>query len=173
VRRALLIALAAVGLMAAEPAAAPDQPLPDASQEARALALFTDIRCVVCQHESIADSPAGIAGDMRRLVREEIADGRSDAAIREDLVRRYGDFVLFRPPVRPGTWLLWFGPVTLVLLAGAGLMVAGRRRRPDVAALSAEEEARLAELMQEQAVCPDPDASSPNDGHERGPTIQA
>ena len=172
-RRALLIALAAVGLMAAEPAAAPDRPLPDARQEARARALFADIRCVVCQHESIADSPAGIAGDMRRLVREEIADGRSDAAIRQDLVRRYGDFVLFQPPVRPGTWLLWFGPLSLVLLAGAGLVVAGRRRRPEETALSAEEERRLADLMQDQAVCPDPDASSPNDGHASGPTIQA
>ena len=172
-KRALLIALAAVGLMAAEPAAAPDRPLPDARQEARAKALFADIRCVVCQHESIADSPAGIAGDMRRLVREEIAEGRSDAAIREDLVRRYGDYVLFQPPMRPGTWLLWFGPLTLLLLAGAGLVVAGRRRRPQMVALSAEEERQLAELMQDRADGPDPDASSPNDGHEGGPTIQA
>lgn len=172
-KRALLIAVAAVGLMAAEPAAPPDRPLADARQEARARALFVDIRCVVCQHESIADSPAGIAGDMRRLVREEIAEGRSDAAIRDDLVRRYGDFVLFQPPVRPGTWLLWFGPLTLVLLAGVGLIFAGRERRPEVAALSTEEERRLAELMQDQAVCPDPDASSPNDGHGDEPTIQA
>lgn len=170
-RRVLLIALAAVGLMAAEPAAAPDRPLPDARQEARARALFADIRCVVCQHESIADSPAGIAGDMRRLVREEIAEGRSDAAIREDLVRRYGDFVLFQPPVRPGTWLLWFGPLTLLLLAGVGLIFAGRRRPAEVTALSAEEERRLAELMREQDIRPDADASSPNDGHEGGSTI--
>lgn len=170
-RRALLIALAAVGLMAAEPAAAPDRPLPDARQEARARALFADIRCVVCQHESIADSPAGIAGDMRRLVREEIAEGRSDAAIREDLVRRYGDFVLFQPPVRPGTWLLWFGPLTLLLLAGLGLIFAGRRRRPEVTALSPDEEQRLADLMQDQADCPDPDASSPDDRREDGPIL--
>lgn len=171
-RRALLIALAAVGLMAAEPAAAPDRPLPDARQEARARALFVDIRCVVCQHESIADSPAGIAGDMRRLVREEIAAGRSDADIREDLVRRYGDFVLFQPPVRPGTWLLWFGPLTLLLLAGAGLVVAGRRRPAETVALSADEERRLAELMQDRVARPDADASSPDDGHTDGPTIQ-
>lgn len=172
-RRVLLIAVAAVGLMAAEPAAPPDRPLADARQETRARALFADIRCVVCQHESIADSPAGIAGDMRRLVREEIAAGQSDAAIREDLVRRYGDFVLFQPPVRPGTWLLWFGPLTLLLLAGAGLVVVGRRRRPEVVALSVEEEARLAELLRDGANCPDPDASSPNDEHEGGPTIRA
>lgn len=172
-RRVLLIAVAAVGLMAAEPAAPPDRPLADVRQETRARALFADIRCVVCQHESIADSPAGIAGDMRRLVREEIAAGRSDAAIREDLVRRYGDFVLFRPPVRPGTWLLWFGPLSLLALAAGGLVVAGRRRRPEAAPLSGDEEARLAELLREPAICPDPDASSPNDGHARGPTIEA
>ena len=170
-KRALLIALAAVGLMAAEPAAAPDRPLPDARQEARARALFADIRCVVCHNESIADSPAGIAGDMRRLVREEIAEGRSDAAIREDLVRRYGDFVLFQPPLRPGTWLLWFGPLALGVLAGAGLIVSGHRRRPEATALSADEERRLAELLQEGPDCPDPDASSPNDGHAGGSTL--
>jgi cytochrome c-type biogenesis protein CcmH len=171
VRRALLIALAAVGLMAAEPAAAPDRPLADAGQEARARALFADIRCVVCQHESIADSPAGIAGDMRRLVREEIAAGQTDPAIRADLVRRYGDFILFQPPVRPGTWLLWFGPAGLVLLAGAGLALAARRRRPDPVPLTGEEEDRLAALLATEAFRPDPDASRPNPGHEAGPII--
>lgn len=170
-KRALLIAVAAVGLMAAEPAAPPDRPLADVRQETRAKALFTDIRCVVCQHESIADSPAGIAGDMRRLVREEIAAGRSDSVIRGDLVRRYGDFVLFQPPVRPGTWLLWFGPLALTLLAAGGLVAAGRRRRPEVPPLSQDEEARLADLLENRGVCPDPDASSPNDGHADGSTI--
>ncbi|WP_292077313.1 cytochrome c-type biogenesis protein, partial [Brevundimonas sp. UBA7838] len=89
----------------------------DATQEARAQALFKDVRCVVCQHEAIADSPAGVAGDMRRLIREEIAAGASDQAVRDDLVRRFGDYVLFTPPVRAGTWLLWFGPFALLLLA--------------------------------------------------------
>lgn len=168
-RRALLIALASIGVMAAEPAAAPDRPLADARQEARAQRLFDGIRCVVCQHESIADSPAGIAGDMRRLVREEIDAGQSDQAIRDDLVRRYGDFVLFRPPVRAGTWLLWFGPLTLVLLAGGGLMVLARRRRPETLPLSPDEERRLAELLRDEAVCPDPDATMPNDRQQAGP----
>lgn len=115
-KRVLLIAVAALGLIAAEPPPAPDRPLPDAAQEARAQRLFDDIRCVVCQHEAIADSPAGIASDMRGLVREQIAAGKTDKAIREDLVRRYGDFVLFKPPVRIGTWLLWFGPFAALLV---------------------------------------------------------
>ena len=98
-RHALLIAMASFVLGAApvaaqEPPPAPDRPLPDAAQEARAQALFDDIRCVVCQHEAIADSPAGIAADMRVLVREQIAAGRTDEQVRDDLVRRYGDFVL-------------------------------------------------------------------------------
>lgn len=146
-KRVLLVAIAAVGLIAAEPIPAPDMPLPDAAQEARAQRLFDDIRCVVCQHEAIADSPAGIASDMRRLVREEIAAGRTDAEVRADLVARYGDFVLFKPPVRIGTWLLWFGPFTALLLVGAVLLVVGRRRKADVEPLSSVEEARLADIL--------------------------
>ena len=157
-RRALLIAVAAVGLMAAEPPPAPDRPLPDAAQEARAQALFKDIRCVVCQHEAIADSPAVIAADLRGLVRDEIAAGRSDAEIRRDLVRRYGDFVLFRPPVRLGTWLLWFGPLGLMLAVAAGLLAVARRRRAETEALSPDEEARLADIVAEAGLRPDPDA---------------
>lgn len=166
--RRVLVGLAAplmgLALMAAEPAPAPDRPLADAAQEARARALFAEIRCVVCQHESIADSPAGMAADMRRLVREEIAAGRGDDAVRRGLVDRYGDYVLFRPPVRAGTWLLWFGPGLLVLAAGLGLGLAAVRRRRPPALLSAEEEARLAEILQTDRNRPDPDASAPHDG---------
>lgn len=152
-RRALLIAVASLGLIAAEPAPAPDRPLPDAGQEARAQALFEDIRCVVCQHEAIGDSPAGVAADMRRLVREEIAAGRSDTQIREGLIARYGDYILFKPPVRAGTWLLWFGPFLLVLIAGAVLFLRGRKRTPSEAApLTAEEEKRLAARLAEDDV---------------------
>jgi len=157
-KRALLIAVAAFGLIAAEPAPTPDRPLPDAAQEARARALFEDIRCVVCQHEAITDSPAGIAADMRRLVREQIADGRSDEQVRADLVRRYGDFVLFTPPLRLATWLLWFGPVSALLAVGAGLLFVSRRRRAETAPLSPAEEAELARILANQAVRPDPDA---------------
>ena len=158
--RGLLVS-AAVGLMAfAEPAATPDRPLPDAAQEARAQGLFEDIRCVVCQHESIADSPAGIAADMRRLVRDEVTAGRTDAQIEAGLVRRYGDYVLFRPPFRAGTLLLWLGPFLVVLIAG-GVLLTTLRRRPDEAApLTPEEEAALAKRLADR---PDLDASSPHD----------
>lgn len=152
-RRALLIAAASIGLMAAEPAPAPDAPLADAVQEARAQALFDGIRCVVCQHEAIADSPAGVAADMRRLVREEIATGRTDAEIRDGLVQRYGDYVLFRPPVRAGTWLLWFGPFLLVVAAGAMLFLRSRRGPPaDAAPLTAQEEKALSARLAEDDV---------------------
>lgn len=162
-RRALLMAVAAVGLVAAEPAPAPDRPLPDPAREARAQALFDDIRCVVCQHEAIADSPAGLAADMRRLVREEIAAGRTDAQIKADLVRRYGDFVLFSPPVRVGTWLLWFGPFAALLAVGGGLWLVARRRRVETPPLSPAEEADLARILADQAVRPDPDAKRSDD----------
>ena len=154
----------ALTLTAAEPPAAPDRPLTDATQEARAQALFKDVRCVVCQHEAIADSPAGVAGDMRRLIREEIAAGASDQAVRDDLVRRFGDYVLFTPPVRAGTWLLWFGPFALVLLAVAVLMRRARRRPVKAAPLTAEEEDRLDEVLRNEKLRRDLDATSPHDG---------
>jgi cytochrome c-type biogenesis protein CcmH len=150
--------LTAAPVAAQEPPPTPDRPLADATQEARAQALFDDIRCVVCQHEAIADSPAGIAADMRALVREEIASGRSDEQVRDDLVRRYGDFVLFTPPLRGGTWLLWFGPFAALLAAGGGLWLVSRRRSAAAEPLSAAEEADLARILADQAVRPDPDA---------------
>ena len=157
------LALAA-GAAMAEPPPAPDRPLPDAAQEARARALFSDIRCVVCQHESIADSPAGIAADMRRLVREQIAAGKTDDEIKADLLRRYGDYVLFTPPMRIGTWLLWFGPFALVLTAGAALALNARRRAAEPTPLSAEEERRLENILRNEKLRRDPDATSPHDG---------
>lgn len=167
-KRVLLIAVVSLGLVAApalaqEPPPAPDRPLPDAAQEARAQALFDDIRCVVCQHEAIADSPAVIAADMRQLVREQVAAGRTDAEIEQDLVRRYGDFVLFQPPVRFGTWLLWFGPVALMGAVLALLLLRSRRRRAEVAPLTAEEEARLADIVARDDLRRDPDAKPSDD----------
>lgn len=150
--------------LAQEPAAAPDQPLASAAQEARAQALFDELRCVVCQHESIADSPAGIAGDMRRLVREQIAAGSTDTEVKADMVRRYGDYVLFRPPVRSGTWLLWFGPLALVVIGGGFLWAFARHRPAETATLSVDEEARLDEVLRNDRFGPDHAASSPHDG---------
>ncbi|MEC7797268.1 MAG: cytochrome c-type biogenesis protein [Pseudomonadota bacterium] len=173
-RLSILLAapLLALMLTAAEPVAAPDRPLSDPAQEARAQALFKDVRCVVCQHEAIADSPAGVAGDMRRLIREQIAAGASDQAVRQDLVRRFGDYVLFTPPVRVGTWLLWFGPFILVLLAGAALALRARRRPVEVAPLSPEEERRLDEVLANETLRRDLDATSPHDGRLSGSTIE-
>jgi cytochrome c-type biogenesis protein CcmH len=154
----------AIMLTAAEPPAALDRPLNDPAQEARAQALFKDVRCVVCQHEAIADSPAGVAGDMRRLIREEIASGASDRAVRDDLVRRFGDYVLFTPPVRAGTWLLWFGPFVLAALALLLLLVRARRRPAEVEPLSPDEEHRLQDILQNEKLRRDLDATSPHDG---------
>jgi len=160
--RWLIALLAVLCMAAAEPPPAPDRPLPNAAQEARAERLFQEIRCVVCQHESIADSPAGIAADMRRLVREQIGAGRSDDQVRADLVRRYGDFVLFRPPLKGGTWLLWFGPLLVVLAAGLALWRFSRRSRVDPEPLTPEEEARLANLLSAETQRHSADATSSN-----------
>lgn len=99
----------------------------DPAQESRALALDQEIRCVQCQSEPIAQSTAEIAKDMRRLVRERIAAGDSDADIRAFFRTRYGDFVLFRPPLDARTWALWAAP-GLLLLAGIAAIAAVRRQ---------------------------------------------
>ena len=101
--------------------------LPDARQEAKAKALMETLRCLVCQGQSIADSDADMAGDMRALVRQRIAAGEDPEAIRAWLVERYGAWVSYEPPVEPLTWPLWAAPI---LLLGAGLWLArGRFRR--------------------------------------------
>jgi len=104
-----------------------DQPLANSADEARAKALFYEIRCVVCQSESIAESPADVATDIRRLIRQRIEAGETDASIKAYLVSRYGDAILMRPPLKQTTWLLWFGP--LFLLACGGVLAACYFRR--------------------------------------------
>lgn len=94
-----------------------EPPLADAAQEARAQAMFHQIRCVVCQGEAIADSPALVAADFRKAIRKEIAAGKSDEEIRAYLVSRYGDAVLMQPPLKNSTIALWFGPLFLLLAA--------------------------------------------------------
>lgn len=102
----------------------------DPEQQARYELLIKDLRCLVCQNQSIADSNATLASDLRREVREMMIAGQSDQQIRDFMTARYGDFVLYRPPVSPRTWLLWSAPV-LLLLAGLGIaaMVVMRRTR--------------------------------------------
>ena len=98
-------------------ALAVDEPLADDALEARARLLFTEIRCVVCQSEAIADSPAEVARDMRREVRMQVADGRSDREIKEDLSTKYGDMVLMKPPLKKSTIFLWFAPWVILFTA--------------------------------------------------------
>lgn len=142
-------------LLLATPAGAvePEEMLADPALEARARALSEEIRCLVCQNESIDSSNADLAHDLRVLVRERLQAGDSDQEVKDFLVARYGDFVLLRPPLKPATWLLWFGPA-LVLLLGALLMaqqLKRRRARPAAEAdvLSPEEQLRLSALLEE------------------------
>ena len=120
-----------IALFAASPAwSAYDESLPNAGQEVRARALFRELRCVVCQGQSIDESNAPLASDLRALVREQIAAGASDDEIKEFVVARYGTFVLMRPPLRGDTFALWFAPL-LLLVIGAGVVgvVVTRSRR--------------------------------------------
>lgn len=138
---ALLLALASIGAASAQ-ATTGTGPLQFRStlEERRFNALVSELRCVMCQNQSLADSNAQIAVDLRREVLGLIRDGRSDAEIREFLVARYGEFVLYRPQFASRTWLLWLGPV-LVLVAG-GLVVASivRRQKRGVEPVPADDE---------------------------------
>ncbi|MFW0776843.1 MAG: cytochrome c-type biogenesis protein [Rickettsiales bacterium] len=94
-----------------------DKPLPVPNQEARATALFSEIRCVACQSESLADSRSQIAADMRHVIRDQVSAGKTNEEIKTYLVSRYGDHILMRPPFKPATWLLWTGPIIIFLAA--------------------------------------------------------
>lgn len=138
---------------AADAALRPDELLEDPELEARARALGKELRCVVCQNQSIDDSNADLAQDFRRIVRERVMAGETDEQILRFMVDRYGEFVLLKPPVTAGTLILWGGPFA-VLLVGAGMAFATMRRRrqavePDD--LSPEERQRLARLLDEPA----------------------
>lgn len=119
--------------------------------EQRLIVIAEELRCLVCQNESLAGSRSDLANDLRREVRTLIKAGKTDAEIREFLVSRYGDFVLYRPPVKPTTWLLWFGP--LLLLIGAIWMLfniikrAQKEKNPPV--LDAAQRAKAQALLQE------------------------
>lgn len=120
--------------------------LPDQAQEARAEQIGSQLRCLVCQNESIEDSNADLAKDLRAVVRKRVAAGDTDGQIMAWMVARYGSFVRLKPPLSAGTLLLWGTPV-LALLAGAAAAILGRRRvAPVPAPLSPAEQARLAEL---------------------------
>ena len=151
-RRPFALILLLLGLLAPQGLAAatgPGEVLADPALEARARDLTRQLRCLVCQNQSIDDSDADLARDLRRLVRERLRAGDADQEVIAFMTARYGDFVLLKPPVRPGTYLLWFGPPLVLLVAGAGTARYLRRRRGDGAPepLSPEERARLDALL--------------------------
>jgi cytochrome c-type biogenesis protein CcmH len=125
-----------------------DEMLKDPVLEARARALSQTLRCMVCQNESIDESHAPLARDIRVLVRERIAAGDSDVAVREYLVARYGEFILLEPRFKPATALLWGLPILVLLIAAVKIVIAFARRREDAPApLSAKEKQRLDALL--------------------------
>ena len=150
-RRLVLALLLGLGIAGAAQAVQPGEELADPVLEARARTLGREIRCLVCQNQSIEESEADLARDLRLIVRERIAAGDSDDAVKAFLVRRYGDFVLLNPPLKAKTWLLWFGPATILAtaLGGAALYL---RRRPNLVEappLDRTERAELDRLMAE------------------------
>jgi cytochrome c-type biogenesis protein CcmH len=119
--------------------------------EQRLISIAEELRCLVCQNESLAGSRADLAEDLRREVRTLIKSGKSDAEIKEFLVSRYGDFVLYRPPVKPTTWLLWFGPLLLLLGAVWALVGIIRRKtaQKDEPVLDPAQRAKAQAILQE------------------------
>jgi cytochrome c-type biogenesis protein CcmH len=122
--------------------------LSDPALEARARALSAQLRCLVCQNESIDESDASLARDIRLLIRERIVKGESNAEIRDFLVSRYGDFILLKPPFKASTLLLWISTPLTLALGGWAIYAASRRRPAPVAALTEDEERRLAEVRE-------------------------
>jgi cytochrome c-type biogenesis protein CcmH len=107
----------------------PTQPLPSAELALRLKKLESELRCLVCQNQTLAESPAGLAGDLRREVRLLIDQGKTDDEIKTYLQARYGDFVLYKPPVDRKTWVLWFGPFALLGIGACAAWLIARRRR--------------------------------------------
>jgi cytochrome c-type biogenesis protein CcmH len=140
----LLCALLALPALAREAPPLAEDPV----LEARVQALAQNLRCLVCQNETIAASQSALAIDLRQQVRSQLQRGESEAKILDYMVARYGDFVLYRPPVKAQTWLLWLGPFALLLLA-AGALVRTLRRRPheNATPLSADEARRARQLL--------------------------
>ncbi|WP_448486492.1 cytochrome c-type biogenesis protein [Polynucleobacter sp.] len=123
----------------------------DPVTEQRLIAISEEMRCLVCQNESLAGSRSDLANDLRREIRVLILEGKTDEQIRNFMVERYGDFVLYRPPVKPITWLLWIGPFVILLAGIIGLMIYLRRRNQSMpsATLSAEDNRRIDALLRD------------------------
>ena len=152
----LIIVLLTVAAVPCAIAVEPDEVLSDAALEARARALSKELRCMVCQNQSIDDSEAPLARDLRILVRERLQAGDSDRQVIDFLVARYGEFVLLRPRFSWHTAVLWLGPAALLLIGGCAVLVLGRRYRTNSAAaangqqeLTAAEAARLSDILRD------------------------
>ena len=130
----------------------PSERLANPTLEARARSISATLRCLVCQNESIDDSGADLAHDIRVLVRQRLLAGDTDTQVRQAIVDRYGQFVLLNPPVEPATYLLWFGPIAMLFVGFAGVVI-WLRRRPvaaiDAAPLNEDEKRRLDKLLHE------------------------
>jgi cytochrome c-type biogenesis protein CcmH len=152
--RAILVLLSLIVASAAAYAVQPNEVLPDPALEARARDISGGLRCLVCQNQSIDDSDAPLARDLRLLVRERLVAGDSDAEVTRFLVARYGEFVLLRPPLGWHTLMLWLTPVLLLMLAAGGIgwrlvKARGQHIAPAQSPLTADEQARLASLMKD------------------------
>jgi cytochrome c-type biogenesis protein CcmH len=121
----------------------------DPVTEQRLISISEEMRCLVCQNESLAGSRSDLANDLRREIRTLIKEGKSDEQIRSFMVERYGDFVLYRPPVKPITWLLWIGPFVILLIGILGLLTYLRRRNSAVTmiALSDDDNKKIDALL--------------------------
>ena len=145
----MCIAMVTIGSARAQTGTYNPETPADPATEARLKELSAELRCLVCQNQTIADSNADLAVDLRRIVRSQILEGKSDAEIKTYLVARYGDFVLYKPPMQGNTTLLWFGPFAL-LFGGAGVwwMLSRNRAIPEAdGAISAEDEQKAKSLL--------------------------
>ncbi|HEY1722838.1 MAG TPA: cytochrome c-type biogenesis protein [Magnetospirillaceae bacterium] len=151
-KRLLLALMMVVAVTGAAAAVEPSERLADPAQEARARAISRILRCLVCQNESIDESGADLAHDIRVLLRQRIAAGDTDAQAIQYIVDRYGQFVLLKPPVEPATYALWFAPLVLLVIGGGAIAIRLRSRRAQpesMTPLSQDERERLAVLLKD------------------------
>ena len=149
--RSFIFALVTLGLLNTTFAKEAVPLVDDQVTEQRLIVISEEMRCLVCQNESLAGSRSDLANDLRREIRILIKEGKTDDQIRNFMVERYGDFVLYRPPVKPITWLLWIGPFMILLAGIIGLLVYLRRRNLSVPSttLSAEDNRRIDALLKD------------------------
>lgn len=151
--RALFLSLLMIfSLSASAFAVEPGEKLSDPALESRARTLSKELRCLVCQNQSIDDSEAELAGDLRQIVRERLTAGDTDQEVLDYIVARYGDFVLLRPPFEAATLILWLGPFAVIFFGLAGLFFAFRRQGSSESAqiLDSDEQTRVARLLNEE-----------------------